>query len=119
MYKSCSAFAPICHPSHPECQWGQKAFTNYLGKDNKALHEEYDPTLLLDKVSNPSALHIKITVGSADKFLPQKQLLPEFFVEKAKQKNVSLDYLMADGYDHSYYFIATFLEEHLQFHSKY
>jgi len=114
IYKSVSAFAPICNPVN--CPWGQKAFTGYLGPD-KSTWQEYDATELVKKYSGPS-LNILIDQGSADNFLPQKQLLPEAFEEAARGvSGVSLSLRMQEGYDHSYYFISTFIEDHIEHHA--
>ncbi|KAL9643154.1 hypothetical protein ABK040_001642 [Willaertia magna] len=84
-YLSCSAFAPICHPSRDVCAWGQKAFKGYLGEENKEVWKTYDPTEIVKALSNNSEQYqllkqkpsILIDQGSDDKFLPQQQLLPE------------------------------------------
>ncbi|KAF3511069.1 hypothetical protein F2Q69_00002084 [Brassica cretica] len=112
-YKSVSAFAPIANPIN--CQWGQKAFTNYLG-DNKAAWEEYDATCLISKFNNLSAT-ILIDQGENDQFFPD-QLLPNKFEEACKKVNAPLLLRLHPGYDHSYYFIATFIEDHITHHSQ-
>ncbi|CAH8349177.1 unnamed protein product [Eruca vesicaria subsp. sativa] len=112
-YKSVSAFAPIANPIN--CQWGHKAFTNYLG-DNKAAWEEYDATCLISKFNNLSAT-ILIDQGENDQFFPD-QLLPNKFEEACKKVNAPLLLRMHPGYDHSYYFIATFIEDHITHHSQ-
>ncbi|KAI4319614.1 hypothetical protein MLD38_033194 [Melastoma candidum] len=113
-YKSVSAFAPIVNPIN--CPWGQKAFSNYLG-DNKADWEEYDATCLLEKYHDVSAT-ILIDQGSDDKFLKDGQLLPENFQAACKKHNVPVLVRSQPGYDHSYYFIASFVEEHIIHHSQ-
>lgn len=112
-YCSVSAFSPICHPIN--CPWGIKAFTSYLGKDEK-LWEKYDATKLLS--SNGCALPILVDQGEADNFL-KEQLQPEFLLDAARQTDTNLELRMHPGYDHSYYFIQSFIDEHLAFHAQY
>lgn len=112
-YKSASAFAPIANPIN--CPWGQKAFSNYLG-DNKSDWEEYDATCLIAKYSKISA-PILIDQGEDDKFLPE-QLLARNFEEACKNVGASLILRVQPGYDHSYYFIATFIDDHIRHHAK-
>ena len=117
-YKSCSAFAPIANPIN--CPWGQKAFSGYFGDENKEKWKEHDATELIKTIKGP--VDILIDVGTADNFYKQKQLLPENFVEAAKlsehtDKDIKLR--MQPDYDHSYYFIATFAEDHVEHAAKY
>ncbi|KAJ9695909.1 hypothetical protein PVL29_011064 [Vitis rotundifolia] len=112
-YKSVSAFAPIVNPIN--CPWGQKAFTNYLG-GNKADWEEYDATCLISKFNDVSAT-ILIDQGEDDKFL-HDQLLPHKFEEACRNAKVPLLLRLQPGYDHSYYFIATFIDHHIRHHSQ-
>lgn len=112
-YKSASAFAPIANPIN--CPWGQKAFSNYLG-DNKSDWEEYDATCLIAKYSKISA-PILIDQGEDDKFLPE-QLLARNFEEACNIVGASLILRVQPGYDHSYYFIATFIDDHIRHHAK-
>lgn len=115
LYKSASAFAPICNPI--KCQWGQKAFLGYLGSDQESW-KAYDATELAAVYSGPN-LELMSDQGSEDGFLKQSQLLPDALVEaSAPNKNLKLVYRLQDGYDHSYYFISTFVEDHLRFHAK-
>eukprot|EP00871_Galdieria_phlegrea_P002143 jgi/Galph1/292/GphlegSOOS_G5045.1 len=115
IYRSVSAFAPICNPIH--CEWGQKAFRGYLGDDNKELWRSYDATeLVRDHHLFPG--EILIDQGSADNFYNQKQLLPNNFEEACKSSGQTLKLRYQPEYDHSYYFIATFMEEHIRFHAK-
>ena len=111
-FKSISAFAPICAPS--KCPWGIKAFSNYLGED-KALWLDYDATQLLAK--STSYLNILIDQGTADSFL-ETELMPEKFIEVARSKDLNFKFNYREDYDHSYYFISTFIEDHLRFHYK-
>lgn len=111
-YRSVSAFSPICAPS--QCPWGHKALAGYLGVDQKAW-EEYDATALL--LDRGCSLPIKIDQGEADNFLVE-QLKPELFLAAAKVESVDVEYGLHEGYDHSYFFIASFIEEHLRFHHR-
>jgi S-formylglutathione hydrolase len=110
-YKSVSAFAPICNPIN--CPWGKKAFTNYLG-GNKADWENYDATCLVSKFNDFKST-VLIDQGEDDKFLAE-QLLPSKFEEACKKANVALKLRFQPGYDHSYYFIATFIDDHILHH---
>ena len=110
-FKTCSAFAPIVAPS--QVPWGEKAFLNYLGHD-ATTWTEYDATEL---VARPSSAEILIDQGTADNFL-EEQLKPELFAVAAKKSGQKLTLRMQEGYDHSYYFIATFIEDHLRWHAE-
>jgi len=113
-YKSVSAFAPICNPT--KCAWGVRAFAGYLGNTTEKWNE-YDACELAASYSGPN-LQILADQGSEDNFLKQGQLLPENLVAACEGNgNVVLTSREQLGYDHSYYFIATFVEEHLRFHS--
>lgn len=113
-YKSVSAFAPICNPV--KCPWGEKAFSGYLGS-NKESWKEYDATELVKNYDGPIP-DILIDQGTKDQFYPS-QLLPENFVEACRSKNVPVTLRMQEGYDHSYYFIASFVEDHIKHHARY
>lgn len=110
-YQSISAFSPISHPT--SCPWGQKAFNAYLGV-NREDWKQYDATELLS--SAQSLLPILVDQGEADDFLAE-QLKPELLVEAAKKHQSSLELRMRPGYDHSYFFISSFIEDHLSFHA--
>ena len=109
-FSSISAFSPITNPT--QCPWGEKAFTAYLG-DNKQAWAEYDSVELL-QAGKPS-LPILIDQGSEDGFLAE-QLKPENLITAAKSVDAECELRMQAGYDHSYYFIASFIEDHLRFH---
>lgn len=109
-FRTCSAFAPIAAPS--EGPWGQKAFTNYLGENRKSW-AAYDATNLV--AEKPSAADILIDQGAADEWL-DAELKPDIFASAAHAAGQSLTLRMQDGYDHSFYFIATFLEDHFRWH---
>ncbi len=110
-FRSVSAFAPICAPM--SCPWGEKAFTAYLGAD-RSTWAQYDSAELLreQKLSTP----ILIDQGAADEFLAN-QLLPEKLEAAAQQSGQALTVRRHADYDHSYFFIASFIGDHLQFHA--
>jgi S-formylglutathione hydrolase len=110
-YKSCSAFSPIVAPS--QVPWGQKVFAEYLGEDRSSW-AEYDATELLDSAC-AGEISILIDQGSADDFLVQ-QLRPELFERACLASGQPLELNIREGYDHSYYFIASFIESHVRFH---
>ncbi|KAL9061553.1 MAG: hypothetical protein Q9162_000085 [Coniocarpon cinnabarinum] len=111
-YKSVSAFAPIANPSN--CPWGEKAFSGYLGSD-KSKWAAHDATELVKKWNG--TLETLIDVGTGDNFYKQGQLLPENFMKAAKEsgadKNGSVKLRMQPDYDHSYYFMSSFADEHV------
>ncbi|XP_025079222.1 LOW QUALITY PROTEIN: S-formylglutathione hydrolase-like [Pomacea canaliculata] len=115
MFRSVSAFAPICNPI--KCPWGQKAFTGYLGTDTQ-MWEQYDATSLIAKYSGPS-LELFVDQGKEDNFLSDGQLLPDRLMEACTVNKVPIILRMQEGYDHSYYFIATFIEDHVRHHAKF
>ena len=112
-YRSVSAFAPIASPMR--CPWGEKALTGYLGSD-RGRWREYDATALIADRGwrGPSLL---VDQGTSDPFI-ESQLKPELLRQACEQAGVALDLRLRDGYDHSYFFIATFIEEHLRFHAR-
>jgi S-formylglutathione hydrolase len=112
-YQSVSAFSPVAAPM--QCPWGQKAFTNYLGPDEETWRE-HDATQLVGRKPFPG--HILIDQGAADQFLADQQLLPEKFAAAAAAAGQKLNLRMQPGYDHGYYFIQTFMADHLQHHAK-
>jgi S-formylglutathione hydrolase len=111
-YLSLSAFAPICHPSN--CAWGQKAFEAYLGDDRNAWME-YDAALLIGDAEQKVPL--LIDQGLDDEFLTD-QLKPGCLEQACIASHYPLTLRMQEGYDHSYYFIASFIEDHLRHHAK-
>ncbi len=111
-YSSVSAFSPIANPMN--CPWGQKAFRNYLG-DDTSTWQAYDAVELLK--ATPSTLPIMVDQGDADNFLTE-QLKPQNLLDAAAQSGTTLNLRMQPGYDHSYYFISSFIDEHLQFHAQ-
>lgn len=114
LYNSISAFSPIVNPS--QCPWGKKAFSGYLGED-KDKWKNYDACSLLENGSkHPQS--ILIHQGLADNFYPD-QLLTDSFSKICKQENQPVVVNMMDGFDHSYYFIASFIKEHIDHHRKF
>jgi S-formylglutathione hydrolase len=111
-YRSVSAFAPIVAPS--QVPWGQKAFTGYLGSD-RAAWLDYDATALVARAPFPG--EILIDQGLADKFLAE-QLRPELFEAACRNADQKLRLRRHEGYDHSYYFIASFIDDHLRHHAE-
>lgn len=112
LYASVSAFAPIAAPS--QVPWGHKAFSSYLGED-RARWSEHDAVELLKTHAHPSTL--LVDQGTSDKFLCT-QLRPELLHDAASKAGQKLELRMRDGYDHSYYFIATFIDQHLEHHAQ-
>lgn len=110
-YKSVSAFSPICSPTN--CPWGQKALGNYLGADQEDW-KQYDTTVLIRRATEH--LPILVDQGEADDFL-EEQLKTELLVAASVEADYPLDIRMQAGYDHSYFFIATFIGEHIRFHA--
>lgn len=111
-YRSISAFAPICAPTR--CPWGEKAFSGYLG-DDRAAWAAYDASELVTVQRHPA--EILIDQGEADGFLAE-QLLPEHFEAAAAKAGQALRLRRHPGYDHSYYFIASLIEDHLRHHAR-
>lgn len=114
-YSSISAFSPIVHPTR--CPWGIKAFTGYLGND-KSQWEDHDAVLLMQNKQYTTARPVLVSQGSADNFLDE-QLQPWHLQKAAKAHNYPLQFEQHEGYDHSYFFIASFIDQHLAFHAKY
>ena len=110
-FKSVSAFAPICSPPH--CPWGEKALGNYLGDDREAW-AQYDTCALLSLASE--RLPILVDQGDADNFL-EEQLQTPLLEQAAQEADYPMTIRMQPGYDHSYFFIASFIGEHLAFHA--
>jgi len=112
LYKSVSAFSPIAAPM--QSPWGQKAFNNYLGADRQAWRD-YDASELVAREAYPGP--ILIDQGTADQFLAA-ELLPEKFAAAAAKSGQQLNLRMQPGYDHGYYFIQTFMADHLRHHAE-
>lgn len=114
LFRSVSAFAPICAPT--QCPWGTNAFSRYLGS-NKEEWLQYDASALMGNRRTPFPNGILIDQGLTDKFL-QEQLFPETFEQACTKAQQPLDLRRHAGYDHGYYFISTFIENHIRFHSR-
>lgn len=114
-YKSVSAFAPIANPIN--APWGQKAFKGYIG-DNEEEWKKHDATELIKQWKGP--FEALIDVGTGDNFYKQKQLLPENFVEAAKQasNDKGIQLRLQPDYDHSYFFMASFADDHVDWAAK-
>jgi len=110
-FKSVSAFAPIAAPSH--VSWGQKALGNYLGPDKAAWREHDAVALIEDGARLPELL---IDQGADDVFL-EKELRPELLRDACTQAGIDLTLNLREGYDHSYYFVTTFMADHLAWHA--
>ena len=114
-YRSVSAFAPIAAPK--TCPWGEKAFAGYLGAD-KGQWSGYDATELMAQVKDVARRPaILIDQGTSDQFL-QQQLRPQLFEAAAKKVGYAVTLRHQTGYDHGYYFISTFMEDHLRHHGR-
>ncbi|MEO1013614.1 MAG: S-formylglutathione hydrolase [Pseudomonadota bacterium] len=115
VFRSVSALAPIAAPS--EVPWGEKAYTAYLGGD-QAAWRAYDASALLDDGArfSPHVDAVLIDQGAADEFLDD-QLRPQRFKAACDQAGVKAELRVRPGYDHSYYFVATFISDHLRWHA--
>ena len=111
-FKSVSAFAPIVAPAR--VPWGEKALTGYIGSD-RSNWSRYDATALIE--GGARVPEILVHQGTADNFL-EEQLRPELLAEACEKAGIPLTLRMQEGYDHSYYFISTFMEDHLRWHAE-
>ncbi|MFZ0572138.1 MAG: S-formylglutathione hydrolase [Rhodomicrobium sp.] len=111
-FKSVSAFAPISSPMN--CPWGQKALKGYIGEDRKAWRA-YDACALIEDSARLQEL--LLDQGTADPFL-KEQLKPELLQQACAKAGIPLTLRRQEGYDHSYYFISTFIEDHLRWHAQ-
>ena len=114
LFKSLSAFAPICAPT--QCPWGEKAFTGYLGTDQQGWFAHDATALMSAQKLAPYPDGILIDQGLADKFL-EAQLLPHLFEAACQSIGQPLTLNRHAGYDHGYYFISTFINDHLDHHA--
>jgi S-formylglutathione hydrolase len=110
-FKSVSAFAPIVSPLH--CPWGEKALTGYVGADREDWRTYDACALIADGFRMPEIL---VDQGDADNFLTE-QLKPELLREACAEAGIDLTLRMQPGYDHSYYFISTFMADHVAWHA--
>ena len=111
-FRSVSAFAPIVAPS--QVPWGQKALQGYFGQDEQGWRK-HDAIALIEDGARLDALLVDI--GTADPFL-EKELKPELLDRACGEAGINLSLNMRDGYDHSYYFISTFMADHLRWHAE-
>ena len=111
-YKSVSAFSPIVAPI--QCPWGKKALGRYLGLD-KATWRPYDACALIE--DGARVADILVEQGTSDNFL-EEQLKPHLLAEACEKAGIALTLNMREGYDHSYYFISTFMADHLRWHAE-
>lgn len=111
IYRSISAFSPICSPA--QCGWGEKALGRYLGADRQSWRE-YDACALIEDGARTDALLIEQGLG--DQFLTE-QLKPELLAAACDKAGIDITINLRDGYDHSYYFISSFMEDHLRWHA--
>jgi S-formylglutathione hydrolase len=112
LFQSVSALAPIAAPTR--CPWGSKAFQGYLG-DDRAAWPQYDASALMETLQAPFPQGILIDQGLADQFLAE-QLHPEAFEAACQKAGQRLELRRHAGYDHGYYFISSFIDDHLRFH---
>ena len=115
LFRTLSAFAPISAPT--QCPWGEKAFRGYLGDDLEAWRGHDASELMKRQSGAPYPGGILIDQGLADNFL-EEQLKPHLFEAACQQAGQPLTLRRHEGYDHGYYFISTFMEEHLRFHAR-
>jgi len=115
IYRSVSAFAPVSAPM--QCAWGENAFSKYLGSDRQSW-KAHDASELVRQAGARFPKGILIDQGLSDKFLGQQQLKPDVFEAACKVAGQPLTLRHHAGYDHGYYFISTFMADHLAFHSK-
>jgi len=115
LFRSVSAFAPIVSPTR--CPWGEKAFTAYLGDDREAWAEHDAARLIEAGVGAGCYDDILIDQGDADPFLTE-QLKPELLVAAAEATGQAVTLRMQPGYDHSYFFMASFIADHVAFHAE-
>jgi S-formylglutathione hydrolase len=114
LYRSLSAFAPIAAPM--QCPWGEKAFSRYLGPERSAW-KAHDASELMRAARTPYPQGILVDQGLADKFLAE-QLHPDVFEQACAEATQPLTLRRHAGYDHGYYFIASFIEDHLRWHAE-
>ena len=116
MFKSLSAFAPIAAPT--QCPWGKKAFSGYLGSNQGEWRKHDASVLMATQEAPPYPGGILIDQGQADKFLLDGQLLPEAFEAACEKAGQPLTLRRQPGYDHGYYFIQSFMDDHLRHHAQ-
>jgi S-formylglutathione hydrolase len=116
-YRSVSCFAPISNLAHPECSLGQKALSRYLGADNKESWSQYSAVDLLNQLKGKGQdIEIYVDQGTEDVYW--KELRIDDLKQACAQNNVKLTLNMREGYSHGYWFVQTFIEDHIQYHAK-
>lgn len=115
LFQSLSVFAPVCTPSR--AGWGQDGLRTYLG-DNPAAWEEHDALALMQRTGTGTLPPLLIDQGLADGAYNEGRLNPDLFVEAARAKGQAAEYRTHEGYDHGYFFIQTFIDDHLHHHAK-
>lgn len=110
-FRSVSAFAPICNPTASD--WGRKQLSAYLGRD-ESTWAKHDATLMMEEKGFDGP--VLIDTGTNDQFLDL--LKPEALAEAATKRRQQMNFRMQPGYDHSYFFISTFMEDHISFHAE-
>ena len=121
LYTSVSAFSPICSPIN--CPWGIKALSNYIGGNSKNNFEEWAKHDAVELVKQSSesiknSLPVLVDQGDADNFL-KEQLKTQLLIDASKKEEFPMNIRYQAGYDHSYFFISSFIQDHIAFHSKY
>ena len=114
LYSSVSAFAPICSPTR--CPWGHKAFAGYLGEDRETW-KGHDAVELIRVMPDSERKPLFVDQGLNDEFLIE-QLKPDLLEQVCKEKQHPLKIRRHEGYDHSYFFITSFMKEHIAHHAK-
>ena len=114
LYASVSAFAPVCAPTR--ASWGKKAFSGYLGPDEESWRE-HDASEVVRRLPFADGRNILIDQGTADEFL-EEQLYPDVFEQACREAGQPLTFRWHEGYDHGYYFISTFMEDHIRHHAQ-
>jgi S-formylglutathione hydrolase len=114
LYRSVSAFAPVSAPTR--APWGEKAFSGYLGTDEESWRE-HDASELVRSRPFPDRRLILVDQGTSDQFL-EEQLYPEVLKEACRESGQPLELRWREGYDHNYYFISTFMEDHVRHHAE-
>jgi S-formylglutathione hydrolase len=110
-FRSVSAFSPICHPTAGD--WGRKQLSAYLGED-ESLWAKHDATLMMREVGLD--IPLLVDTGSADQFIDL--LMPEALAEAVMKRRLPADLRLQKGYDHSYFFVSSFMEDHVSFHAE-
>ncbi|ORZ38555.1 esterase D/formylglutathione hydrolase-like protein [Catenaria anguillulae PL171] len=114
-FRSISAFAPMSNPTN--CAWGQKAFTRFLGDSDPSLWSKYDATLLAEAYAGPK-VDVLIDQGSKDNFLAQYLHTSKVVDAMKANDKINVEYRLRDGYDHGYWYIQSFVEEHIKWHAE-